>query len=292
MDKLNSPKEDEEESSALALGSLIHLYLLEPHKFIVSEIDKPTGKLGDFCDAKLEGLTDEEALIKAGYKQSLETVLKGYEKTGKSYVEEKINNPDAIFINKKTKYLIEKSVDGIYRNKVAYKLLHDDNSLNELELFWESEGVKKKGKVDKLILSEFDTNNTLYNIDVKTTSSDIYKIPINIGDSGELEKDYIIDKSSYMYSFLKYGYHRQIAMYDEGIKDYALNKENRKNANVIHLQLVINTTTFECLVYKISDYWINLGYKELKTLIENYKWHKETNYWETPKDFIEGIIKV
>lgn len=283
--------EEEEESASLALGSLVHLAILEPHKFIVSKIDKPTGKLGLFCDAKLEGLSDEDALVKATYKQSLETVLAGYEKSGKAYVEERLNNPDALFIDSSTKFKIDKCTQSIYNHAQASKLLLNEDSLNELELLWEKDGIKKKGKVDKLILSDLETKNIVYNVDVKTTSSNIYELPTKISNTYNIEDDFKIKSKSYMSSFINYGYYRQLAMYDEGIKDYIYNKYN-KEVEVIHLHVVINTISFDTLVYKFDDYWLELGEKELKTLIENYKWHKETNYWEAPKQFIDGIIKV
>lgn len=283
--------EKEEDSDALALGSLVHLAILEPEKFIVSKIDKPTGKLGLFCDAKLQGLGDEESLEFSTYKYKLEKVLEIYNKEGKDYVEERLSNPTALFIDSSTKYKIDKSVDSIYAQKQASKLLADTNCENELEIYWEKDGIKKKGKVDKLILSDLETKNVVYNVDIKTTSSNIYELPIKVGNTFNVEDDFKIARTSYMHSFVKYGYYRQLAMYDEGIKEYIREKYN-KEVDVIHLHIVIDTRSFDAMVYKYDDYWLELGEKELQKLIENYKWHKETNYWEAPKQFIDGIVKV
>lgn len=275
--KVNKIEDVEEESSAMELGSMIHLALLEPEKFVVSSVDKPTGKMGILCDAILEGKTLEEASELAQFSYKLETVEKKYLESGFDYVTEKLANQDKIFLDSRTKYLVEKCVDAIIQGKESSRLMLENNALNELELFWERDGIKKKGKVDKLILTNLD-DNIVFNVDVKTTSSNIYS----------LDKE---DTKSYMYSYLKYGYHRQQAMYDEGIKDYIKEKYDR-DVEVIHLHVVVNTTSFESMVYKFSNEWINLGSEELNQLLETYKWHKETNYWETPKDFVDGIVKV
>lgn len=287
VNKLNDPKD---KSDALELGSTIHTALLEPEKFVVAEVEKPTGKLLALCDAIIEGQTLEEAIQTAEYKYTTEKVQEIYESKGLEYVEEMLKNKDRLFLDRSTKYVVDRSVDAIFKSKIASQLLLEDNAENELEIYWEKDGIKKKGKVDKLILSNL-YDNVVLNVDIKTTSSNIYELPTKKGDSLVLEDDYEISKNSYMYSFVKYGYHRQLAMYDEGIKEYIKEKYN-KEVEVQHYHVVVNTTTFECMVYKFEEYWVNLGRKELTKLLEEYKWHKDTNYWDTPKDFIEGIIKV
>jgi hypothetical protein len=293
--KVNKEEEVKEESSSMELGSMIHLALLEPGKFTVSSVDRPGNKMGVFCDALVEGFSFEEARDKAGFKQSLETILKKYYDIGDLYVNERLVNKDKIFLDSRTKYLVDKCVDAILQGKESSKLLLGDNALNELEIYWENNEVKKKGKVDRLILSHLD-EGIVFNVDVKTTSSNIYHTPIEkrIGEEEftyEPYEDFLIRSGSYMASFVKYGYHRQLAMYDEGIKEY-IKKEYDKDVKVVHLHVVVNTASFESTVYKFSDYWLDLGYKEIDNLIEQYKWHKETNYWETPQGFEEGIVKV
>lgn len=279
--KLNKDTLSEKESSSMELGSMIHLALLEPGKFTVSQVDKPTGKMGAYCDALIAGHTPEEAKQISGFSYSLETIEKKYEGLPAEYVKERLDNQDKIYLDSRTKFLVDRCVDSILQGKETSKLIMEENALNELEIYWEKEGVKKKSKVDKLILTHLD-EGIVFNVDVKTTSSNIYLIP------NENEE---ADKNSYMHSYIKYGYHRQQAMYDEGIKHY-IRETYGKDVQVVHLHVVVNTQTFECTVYKFTDKWIEMGKRELEQLIDKYRWHTETNYWESPKEFIDGIVKV
>lgn len=290
--KVNKEEEVEEESSSMELGSMIHLALLEPDKFTVSTVDKPTGKMGAFCDAVIEGKSHEEAKEISGLSYKMDTILKKFEETGIEYVNEKLENKDKIFLDKNTKYLVDKCVESILSSKECFTLLTAEEAESEFEIYWERDGIKKKGKVDKLILTHLD-QGIVFNVDVKTTSSNIYEMPIQLEEelTGDVRKDFDIPYGSYMSSFIKYGYNRQLAMYDEGIKEYIKEKYN-KDVEVQHLHIVVNTRSFENMLYKFSDYWVELGYNELKILLEKYKWHKESNYWERPKEFVEGIVKV
>ncbi len=290
--KVNKEEEVNEESSSMELGSMIHLALLEPDKFTVSSVDKPTGKMGVYCDALIQGKTKEEAKEIATFSYKQETLDKKFEGLPATYVEERLANKDKIFLDSRTKFLVDKCVDSILNSTESFKLLNEENSENELELYWEKDGIKKKGKVDKLILSELD-NGVVFNVDVKTTSSHIYQVPSKIKETPTYKvwDDFEIKGNSYMGSFIKYGYYRQLAMYDEGIKAYIKEKYD-KDVEVIHLHVVVNTTSFESIVYKFTDYWIELGKRELHELLEKYRWHKETNYWDTPEEFVDGIVKI
>lgn len=291
--KLNKIDVNGSESKSLQLGTMIHMALLEPHKFVVGAADKPSGKMGAFCDALLEGFTEEQAREQADLKHSLETILEKYKKAGQEYVEERKQNPESIFIDSSLKFTIDKSIDAILANQNAYDLLQEEGE-NELEIYWEKEGIKKKCKVDKLITSHLD-DNICVNLDVKTTSSNVFNLPLKLNKFDSLiyvpEIDYRIDKSSFMYSYLKYGYHRQQAMYHEGIKHYVKEKYD-KNVDVLHVQIVINTSTFDCAVYKFSPYWVKVGHKEIKDLLSRYKWHLDNNNWKFPREFENGIIKI
>src|SRR6056300_577774 len=84
-----------EGTASMELGSMIHLALLEPDKFIVSQVDKPTGKMGAFIDAwlasdveDLDGI-NQEAYEKSGYGYKIETVLDKFNKPEvQEYVQE------------------------------------------------------------------------------------------------------------------------------------------------------------------------------------------------------------
>ena len=290
LDKLLTEKE---ETSSMALGTMVHLALLEPDKFLVSDLDVPSGNMLKYCEVLIQGGSEEEAYEASGYKISKQAVINSFEKNNCSeYVKEKIDFKDRIFLSRNDKFVIDQCSTSILKNNVAFSLLTSTNCENELELYWEKDGVKKRGKVDKLVLDKID-EGIVYNVDIKTTSKNVLLFPKKLEYNAEdFLKSYEIAKGSFLESYLTYGYHRQQAMYDEGIKAYIKEKYN-KEVEVEHIIIAVETSkAFSSFVYTFKKDWINLGKKELDILIEKYLWHTEANYWDNPKGFTEGIINI
>jgi hypothetical protein len=280
-----------ESTPSMELGTMVHMALLEPELFVVSEIDKPSGLMGLLCDkylqSKLEDFDSrfEEAYILSGYKMKKETVRLKFSKEGMSYVEERQNNPDVIYLDKATKYTVDKCVNAVTNNPEAFNLLQKkENSFSELEIFWEDK-IKRKGKIDRLVV-DID-NKIAYNIDVKTSSKNVFKLPLQIGETDNVLKNYIF--RGFMASYISYGYYRQQAYYEEAIKYFVKEKYDIDDIEVQHIIIAIETITpNDCAVYKFNKKWIEAGKQEVDDLIDRWVWHTESNNWNLPVEYQES----
>jgi len=286
-----------ESTPSMELGTMVHMALLEPELFVVSEIDKPSGLMGLLCDKYLQSKLEdvdarfEEAYILSGYKIKKETIQLKFNKEGLPYVQERQNNPDAIYLDKPTKYTVDKCVNAVTNNPEAFNLLQKkENSFSELEIFWEDK-IKRKGKIDRLIVDV--ENKIAYNIDVKTSSKNVFKLPLKIGETDNVLKNYIF--RGFMASYISYGYYRQQAYYEEAIQYFVKEKYNIDNIEVQHIIIAIETITpNDCAVYKFDKKWIKTGKQEIDDLVDRWVWHTESNSWNLPVEYQENgaIIQI
>ena len=285
--------------------------ILEPDLFVVAEIDKPGGMMGKFIDVYVEcGMNDEaakEAHIKSGYKLPLKTILaKFQDETNKKEKEYKdINkyldfikvNKNKLVLTKQQKWTIFQVEKGIQRNPTAYEMLFQTNDVpientfdvfNELELYGLLEGIRIKGKIDKLVFDH--TNKTITLIDLKSTSSAPYFRVKKVQNTGELTIDY--QGTGFFNSFKGWCYYRQVAFYKtliaENYKDLF-----SKYSFECYIVAVNTTTSYDCAVIKISDEWINYGRTEMEELLFRYKQHDKENNWKYPIiDSTKGLIRI
>lgn len=279
------------------LGSLIHLAILEPDLFVVSEVDKPSGLMGKFIDLYVEnGLTSDAAKtahLKSGFKYSLATVMNKLEsdKSNKKYLDFIKDNNDKLVLTKSHKYIISQVEKGIQRNPSAYDFLFskysdDSEEYNELELYGELDGVKIKGKIDKLIIDHI--NKKIILNDLKSTSSAPYFRVKKVQNTGELTIDY--QGTGFFNSFKTYSYYRQMAFYKTliAINYPELFKEYSFECYIV----AVNTTqSFDCSVIKVREEWLEYGRLEMEELLFRYKEHVREDQWCYPiLDTNKGLI--
>jgi len=277
------------------LGTMVHLALLEPDLYIVSHCERPNGMLGEFIDKYLflDRLEEDDRLKiayeESGFKLSYEAVIKKFnQKSVQAYIEERSTHGDKIFIDRATKYKVDKAVQAVLEDELAYKLLDPElNAYSELEIYWE-DSIKRKSKIDRLVIDV--ENKVATNVDLKTTSSNVFDLPIMKEGTGNVLNDYIF--RGFMASYVKYKYYRQQAYYDDAIRYWLEEKfRNSSEWTIEHKIIAVETSApFDCAVYSFSDKWIKAGKREVENLIARLKWHKETNYWNKPKDYeVEGL---
>jgi len=274
--------------SHFELGSLIHLAVLEPEKFAVAKINKPSGLMGVFLDHYISaGCTDEAAQYayeKSGFKLPLRTIKeKLKEKSNKKYIEFMQGTNDKLVLTKEQKNTIDQVLKGINRNPKAYEYLIETDPLkeyfNELDLFGvvnlTSGDVHIKGKPDRIIIDH--ENKEIKVIDLKSTSSSPYFEILQINKTGDPRIDYI--GTGFFGSFKGFEYYRQCAFYNQlvrqNFKEYAL---KYKISNYI---IPVNTIdSYSCSVVNVTDKWTDCGYNEMMKLLYSYKRHQESGDWK------------
>lgn len=284
---------EEEQSNALKVGTMIHLALLEPNLFSVSKADKPTGKLGKFVDTylSLKGVEEKQrreiAYQESGFDLSFNVVCERFEKPAvQEFIQEFEENEGRIGLDSKTKYIVDNCVQSVLEDETAFNLINQEGphieSINELEVYWEDE-IKRKAKIDRLVINYKD--KVAVNIDLKSTSEDVFIKPVKVNDTGDLLQDYIY--RGFSRSYIKYAYYRQQAYYEDAIKHFLGTKDvNVDDWSIEHKIIAVETSVpFNCSVYSFSRKWIEKGKEEVNDLLNKLKWHKETNYWEKPKDY-------
>jgi len=309
-------KEDEDESDASILGSLVHMLLSEPDKvednFQMALVDKPTGQMKDFVEnlykvtleaTGLNGVVTrpmssllEEAFNKTKFDRNGEKVA--FKNKELSDVVEKFvgSNAESYYEQLRTsevRYIINPSdlensnniVQGLKTSFNTKGLINqgDEEGVevhNEYKIFFEIGGVEFKGMIDKLIVSHRKKN--IIPLD--------YKITWMVEDWDT--------------AFRKNGYYIQTASYNEGIKQWAVeNGYEEYKIKPLSFIVVDSINYMNPLIYKTDkthhDCGMN-GYVDqygkyhmgIKKALEDIAWHKKTGIWNISKDNYEngGIV--
>lgn len=297
---------EKKEALSLERGSLLHLWILEPEKFIVSDVEPITGKLGDFITGVyVDKLSEEEAHAKAGFKQSLESIKRSKNYRDKeteinAYINFLKESEGKICFSSKTREILENCYNSLRDNNEARKLLFDDyleegdTAENEVEIYLDNLrfhdkynvddiGIKAKCKVDRLIKhSDGPYKYTL--VDLKTTSEFVGGEMCKLSDTGVIFRDYYT--SNFFRSFLKYRYHRQMAYYRQMVADHYGVSVNGIRVMMVAVEM---QGTFDSCVYQINDRILDYGIKEIKVLIEIYKRRRKLDKWDW-KDYIYDVM--
>lgn len=284
------------------LGSLIHLAILEPDLFVVANIDKPGGLMGIFLDTYVECGMNEEAAKEAyrvsGFKLPLKTILlKLGDKENKKYLEFIQLNKDKLVLTRQQKWTIAQVEKGIYRNPTASGILFGQknqigagkiDTFNELELYGLLDGVRIKGKIDKLVIDH--EKGVIRLIDLKSTSSAPYFRFKKVQNTGELVIDY--QGTGFFNSFKGWCYYRQMAFYRTLIAENYPNLFSKYKFECY--MIPCNTTTsYDCSVVQVSEDWLLYGRVEMEELLFRYKSHEKEGIWNYPLlDSTKGVIKL
>ena len=260
--------------------------------------------MGVFIDRYVECGMNEEAAKEAykvsGFKLPLKTVLaKLNEGDNKKYLEFIQTNNDKLLLTRQQKWTITQMGKGIDRNPTAKSLLLSSETnyfnlsdkdeyevFNEIELYGVLEGVKIKGKIDKLIIDHKNKKITL--VDLKSTSSAPYFRFKKVLNTGDLTIDY--QGTGFFGSFKSWCYYRQLAFYKTLIAE---NYKNLFETYSFECYIIpVNTiSSYDCSVIKVSDAWLEYGRLEMEDLIFRYKQHVKEDQWDYPIfDSNKGLI--
>ena len=280
-------------SASFELGSAIHAKVLQPEEFIISDIRKPSGKLGLFAeyvyDFRQTGKSIKESILlaseKANYYSGKFTITR--EKTAikqslpfylnRIRFKEEPTNKVTLYLSDASASKFTKCMDGIERdpnvlNTLRPKgLLSDPECYNEYAIFAEAEVTLESGEVKivklKAKLDNFtiDHETQVYTLnDLKTTGKPVSFFMGNtvtqVGDDGSISKVW------HDGSFQKYSYYRQMGMYLWLLSCYMQqNKLNYKpKANMVVVETI---PEFRTKIYPVKPKDIKKGLDDFKRLL-------------------------
>lgn len=284
-------------SPAFELGSAVHAMLLQPDLYTISDIRKPSGKLGAFAEAVFEnrkkGLTLQESIDKASidadyYSGKLSgTRLKTAIKQSLTFYIKRISFKENL--EKKTLFLAdamhskyELCMAGIANNKGIKETLYPTCLFGNADVYNEyailadvyitlDNGEKKRLKL-KAKLDNFTVNHETKEItlnDLKTSGKPVgFFMGNRVKTFTEAGEQWVW----YDGSFQKFHYARQMGLYSWLMVcafKHLYNINYKLKANIIVIETI---PEYRSRVYKINNNHIKQGldeFKQLLTLVAN-----------------------
>lgn len=294
MEKFNSGFKSDY-SDSFELGSAVHCALLQPDFFHISDIRKPSGKLGLFAENFLkyrqQGLSINDSILKsseesnyysgkmtpARIKTAIKTSLPFYLKRNK--VVDSIQDKKHLYLSEAIFNKTEACLSGALNNRKLMELLNPKGLLEDPEVFNEYailceaniyeddvliKTIKLKSKLDNFTIDHEEKVVTLN--DLKTSGKPVnFFMGNNVKQLDELgnEVQVWIDGS-----FQKYRYYRQMGMYMWMLQSALHKKLSISSYTYKANMLVIETIpNFNSKVFRVSNKEINKGLVELKELL-------------------------
>lgn len=271
-------------SSGFKMGTALDEMIFRPDlfedKYILEseDLDKPSSpneKL--FCSLVMDGLSFREAYMNSysmGKKKDEVIDRESDEKADKfaeyfRYVKELNKGRVSFSLKEKEDLLL--MYNAILNHKSVNRILNesveDGKCYNQVAIYWEEFGLNMKGLLDRTII--FKEKKLIRYYDVKYTGSFI---------------------SDFIWSYDKYRYNRQHAVYASGLRHIF------KGYEVEVFNIVASPQNGgECEIFKPDDEWVNEGHLEYEELAEGLLWHLENNKFEHPRAYYDnedGVISI
>lgn len=296
--------DEDDGSAALRMGSIVDCLQLEPddfqNRFVVATVAKPTGQMGQFID-QLFIRTKESLSVDGRVTRSMENLARqAYadvafdtngeriafkRKTLEQVIEEFSNGPGVEFYDQQRASLDKKLIGpgdeeqahailqvakDSFRTKGLFELKTGGKYrvFNQMKHLFNLYGLEAKMMPDKLIIN--DEKRIVQPFDLKTA----------------------YDPENFMYSYLKYRYYIQAAVYDIGIYNW-MRENGMKDYELKPMKFVVlDTNAFkEPLIYtctednltQAKDGFCDRGkqYKGIEQLCGELAWHRNSNNWKT-----------
>lgn len=281
--KLSGTVEDET-TSAMARGTAIHMFLLQPEEFktnyLVWSLPKPKSKQQEqFCTelANTVEIEPNKAILSA-YKKAYRTSGKTDEnilseatqlaKELKDYIEY-LRNPDRTLISMYEYQRLQTIKANVDKHKLAKKLLYPTQGEvhHEFHINWECHGLKCKSLLDSVHFNFEEKICTL--MDIKTTTK-LWHFEDSIN---------------------QYDYTRQLEFYTMALIWYLENERNedptewRFDWYIIAIDTIDNN---EVRVFKFFNDQVIPKSLLILHAIDNIKWHIDNNLWEHTRVYYES----
>lgn len=255
--------------------------------------------MGKFIDNLPAGLTPlssadmyQEAYDKAGYKMSIYKVIEklwGSEDIKAYYVATRNIREDVKVISKDEYESVTKAKELILANPFVQKYFFKTDPLHEIlsqvAIFFDYMGEECKGFLDGILIDH--RNKTITPYDLKTTGKSVHE---------------------FASSYIQYGYYRQCAFYEIAIKspESPVKPLLDRGYTLLDFKFIVVETKLSssspAIIYTTSAadraVGVNGGwrfgkyYKGINQLIEDYKYHRDNDYWDLPIDLLKNSGEV
>lgn len=276
---------ESDESPSLERGDLIHKYKLEPDLYDVMSVKMPTESIKNIIDDvlihadgyDLSEMTDAilASAEQRDYGQSWkpETLIKKVVEGGQEYFDAVQAATGKQIISHETKYVLDNATESLDHNKAASELLDTPSNndvlyFNELEVFFEINGMATRAKLDRLIVNT--VNKTFTVVDLKSTSKHVAR---------------------YAGAFEYYRTYRQLAFYIKAAQAHL--GPDYKPAEEHYIVACMTTSPFLTRVFnvKTTSKYIEQGNQEIESLLSRIKVHTDSSNWIDEMETILGQTK-
>lgn len=286
---LTIEKEEEEDSEAILIGSLVDAYLTDPEqvsKYVALESPKlPSDNIQQLAKdyIKFNDLDQAIANNPLSEKGKVDTIKSRFEKEGTQYYNYLLSLQEYIQAGKK---IITIEQERLAKEVSTSLLTHtftkhhftespECNIWYQKELYWNMLGVPCKAKFDLIRINH--VSKTVYLNDIKV-----------IGQSS----------LDFMNSFKRFKYYLQAAFYLSGFRHTYGNE--LKDYTILPFNFIVGSSKYPNtpLNWSISDSDMNLGqfggevndvkFKGYEQLIADYLWHTENNLYDYPREVYQN----
>lgn len=196
------------------------------------------------------------------------------------------NTPNSVIILSRDEYeSVAKAKELIFASPFAYSYFTQAKTYEELRhqvpIYFTYKGHDFKALLDGIKIDH--KHNIIQPFDLKTTSKDVYK---------------------FHESYLRYGYYRQAALYEQAllskespIKNLLAEGYELKDFIFIVVETRLSSVN-PAIIYRTSKTERKAGlkggkvngevFKGIDQLLEDYLWHQETDHWVYPREVFQN----
>jgi len=278
----NEILEDDEPSENVIIGDACDLILTHGEnefneKFIVTDLIKPTGQVGDYAWHLFMTGSSELSYQKTGAKISHDVLKTKFQKDGQDYYNFLCSNRGKKVITSEQFLKIQTVVDSLkYNNFVKHYFSQskETENLYQVELNFDYNGEPCKGLMDLVHINH--EKRVISPVDLKVTES---------------------STDNWEWLFWKMGYYFQAAFYIYGFNQNPPDKIKAlldKDYSIAPFSFVVESFKYpnSPIEYICDPSIILIGeqggfkgdkyYEGFAEAIKRYKWHVETNIWHYP----------
>ena len=277
-------------TEALDFGSLLHDMVLTPHelpnKYVFGGVEKPIGQMGELCIALYKhGLAGElgdkdeiwqKCYDEVGFKKDkLDVVKEKFKTIGQGYFDLLVASENKRVVSTEEKSKADSYYDRLKTHSGVNSLFFgNEQSNNELEIYWKWEGLDAKSMLDRVVFTE----NKAKIIDLKTTSKQVY-----CRQTYATENPYHSKFTGFIEDVFFYDYLLQMAFYRQALQSLYPNLE-------VEVYLV-PVNEYQTTAYKLPERWLSYADKKLSRIRQDIQFYLDTNCWDMSKhDFENGYI--
>ena len=280
-------------TDSLPIGSAVHAIVLQPDSYEISNVYKPSAKLGKVADDLYKILkfdnncnplyNDEivkSVIINTEYYSNRNPydVIKPVKEKCLDYFTNRYKQEQTKICNKEYIYLSSKqyqksiaSIQSLNDNKEIVNLLHPYNDFCDIEIYNEAAifiNIKvKEIETGKEIILKLKTK--LDNFSINHTTKEITLNDLKT--TGHLINEF-------QKTFVDMHYYRQMSFYLWILRLYIGSKCNCDSYKLFVNMLLVSTITHETSIFKVTSDYILDGFKEFSTLLKKVAYCEINGY--------------